>query len=95
MKFATTASMVCLSVAVSPHGPRRSAVVDSARRRVRRDTTGLHDDRSDTGVFILHSNPGSPAVLLVLVGAIVWLRRGQIVAQFTARPKAIGRGIRE
>ena len=41
-------------------------------------------------VFILHSNPGSPAVLLVLVGAIVWLRRGQIVAQFTARPKAIG-----
>jgi hypothetical protein len=27
-------------------------------------------------VFILHSNPGSPAVLLFLVGAIVWLRRG-------------------
>lgn len=46
-------------------------------------------------VFILHSNPGWPAVLLVLVGAIVWLRRGQIVAQFTARPKAIGRGMRE
>jgi hypothetical protein len=35
-------------------------------------------------------------VLLVLVGAIVWLGRGQIVvAQFTARPKAIGRGMRE
>jgi putative oxidoreductase len=46
-------------------------------------------------VFILHSNPGSPAVLLVLVGTIVWLRRGQIVARFTARPKAIGRGMRE
>ena len=46
-------------------------------------------------VLILHSNPGSPAVLLVLVGAIVWLRRRQIVAQFTARPKAIGRGMRE
>src|SRR5215469_3120604 len=46
-------------------------------------------------VFIVHSNPGSPAVLLVLVGAIVWLRRGQIVAQLTAMPKAIGRGMRE
>ena len=46
-------------------------------------------------VFVLHSNPGSPAVLLILVGAIVWLRRGQIVAQFIARPKAIGRGMRE
>ena len=46
-------------------------------------------------VFVLHSNPGSPAVLLVLVCAIVWLRRGQIVAQFTVRPKAIDRGMRE
>ena len=43
-------------------------------------------------VFILHTSPGSPAVLLVLLCAIVWVRRGQIVALFTAAPKAIGRG---
>ena len=47
-------------------------------------------------VFILHSNPGSPAVLLVLVGPIVCcgVVRSSL-NQFTARPKAIGRGTRE
>src|SRR5260221_10578596 len=31
-----------------------------------------------THIFILHTNPAAPAALLILVSAILWLRRDQI-----------------
>jgi hypothetical protein len=42
-----------------------------------------------THVFILHTSPASPAVLLALVGALVWLRRRQIT-RLTANPMTRG-----
>ena len=34
-----------------------------------------------THMLVLHTSPASPIVLLVLVGAVMWLRRGQITAR--------------
>ena len=40
-----------------------------------------------THLFILHSSPAAPIVLLALVSAIIWLHRGRITGRrTTARP---------
>ena len=43
-----------------------------------------------THVFILHTSPAAPVMLLVLTSAIIWLRRGRIAARFTGTPKQWG-----
>jgi uncharacterized membrane protein YphA (DoxX/SURF4 family) len=45
-----------------------------------------------THLFILHTSPASPVILLVLVSAILWLRRGRIVARIKSGPKSLIRG---
>jgi putative oxidoreductase len=45
-----------------------------------------------THLFILHTSPTSPVILLVLVSAILWLRRGRIAARLRSAPKALTRG---
>src|SRR5215471_153188 len=42
-----------------------------------------------THLFVLHSSPGGPVLLLVLVGVILWLRRGQIPGRSMYVPIAL------
>ncbi len=44
-----------------------------------------------THIFILHTNPAAPAALLILVSAVLWLRRDQI-GTFGLFSRATGRG---
>jgi uncharacterized membrane protein YphA (DoxX/SURF4 family) len=43
-----------------------------------------------THLFILHSSPAAPIVLLALVSAIIWLHRGRITGRRTTAPSMPG-----
>jgi len=45
-----------------------------------------------THLLVLHSSPAAPVTLLVVVGAIAWLRRSEIGSLLGGTPKASGQG---